>query len=189
MCVYVLAAGKSERFGSEKLLVKLNGKTMLERSTEIASWAGEPTLIAKPNFPVPEGVRSIENPDFEMGISTSVRLAVKDAVKRGCEEIVFFLADMPFIQRETVLKILSEAKSTEKPLIYPVYKGKKGFPTVVKSDAFSFLSEIEGDEGVKRVINNHPDMCLEVMVNDPWCAFDVDTPEDLKRAAAEGRSY
>jgi molybdenum cofactor cytidylyltransferase len=189
MCVYVLAAGKSERFGSEKLLARIDGKTLLERSIEIASWAGNPTVIVRPNFPAPKGVRLLINSYFEKGISTSVRLSVEDAVKRNCEEIVFFLADMPFVRKETVLKVLNEAKRTEKLLIYPVYKGKKGFPTVVKSDAFDFLNEIKGDEGFRRVINSHPDICLGVKVDDPWCVFDVDVPEDLKRAAMDGRSY
>ncbi len=188
-CIYLLAAGKSERFGKEKLLQKINGKTLLETSLNLASSFEEPVVVVKPSLKIPEGSRVVVNKNYEEGISTSVKLALKDAKSRKCDEILIFLADMPLLKRETVLEILDVSRRSDKWIIYPTYLGKKGFPTFIRREAFKFFEDLSGDEGFKKVIRDHPEICESVPVNDPGCVFDIDTPEDLKRAAKEsGRS-
>ncbi len=182
-CIYVLAAGKSERFGKEKLLQKISGKTILEIVLDFASSFGDPVVIVKPSLKIPKGFRFIVNKDYRKGISSSVKLALKDAGRRNCSEILIFLADMPLLKEETVLKILNTSRSSSRWIIYPLYYGKKGFPTLVKKEAFEFFDDLSGDEGFKKVIRKHPEICEGVPVNDPGCVFDIDTPEDLKRAA------
>ncbi len=182
ICTYVLAAGKSERFGKEKLLQKINGKTLLEISLNLASLFGDPTVVVKPSLEVPEGFRAVVNENYKEGISTSVKLALKDARNRNCDMLIF-LADMPLLKKETVLRILDVSERSDKWIIYPTYLGRKGFPTLIRRKAFNFLDDLSGDEGFKKVIREHPEICESVPVNDPGCVFDIDTPEDLKRAA------
>ena len=186
-CVYVLAAGSSKRFGRDKLLEEIDGMRMIDRVIHLAKAAGDPTLIVRPGFP-DLNVRTLVNSNHEEGLASSVRLAVEDAKKRGCKTVVFFLGDMPFISEETVRLVLERAEKSKKLIVFPERAGKKGFPTVVKEGAFKFLEELKGDEGFRRVIKNHPEICESVEVEDEWCVFDVDTPADLKRAARSGRS-
>ena len=102
---------------------------------------------------------------------------------------MIFLADMPLLKKETVLRILAESKRSGKLIVFPVYDKKKGFPTLIKKEAFKFFDDLFGDEGFKKVIREHPEICKSVSVDDPGCIFDIDTPEDLKRAAKHfGRS-
>ena len=186
-CVYILAAGSSKRFGRDKLLEKIEGMRIIDRVIRLAEIAGSPTLIVRPDFP-DLGVRKLINPNHEKGISSSVKVAIEDAKERGCKMVVFFLGDMPLISEETVKLVLKKAEESNKLIVFPEYGEKKGFPTVVKEEAFEFLEELEGDEGFRRVIKNHPEICESVVVKDKWCVFDVDTPDDLKRAAHMGRS-
>ncbi len=188
-CIYVLAAGKSERFGKEKLLQKISGKTILEIVLKLVSSFGDPVVIVKPSLEIPKDFRFIVNEDYRNGISSSVKLALKDARDRKCDEILIFLADMPLLKRETVLKVLNASKSSSRWIIYPLYGGKKGFPTLIKKEAFKFFYDLSGDEGFKKVIRKHSEVCEGISVNDPGCVFDIDTPEDLEKAAQHlGRS-
>ncbi len=180
-CVYVLAAGKSERFGTDKLLKRVGDKTILEMSLDVAKTVGDVTLIVRPGFQTPGGFRILVNRKFEEGISSSVRLALEDAKRRRkCDEVVFFLGDMPLISPRTVDLVLKVAEKSHALVVFPVFKGKKGFPTVVKRGAFELLNELKGDEGFRKIIRRHPEICEGVEVDDGGCIFDVDTAEDFR---------
>ena len=133
-----------------------------------------------------QGFEILINENFKEGIASSVRKAVEFSKKREAEEIAIFLGDMPFLKEKTVYKVIHF--ETDKPIIAPLYKGIKGFPTIVKSDIFDEVLKLKGDIGIRKLIRERPDLVQFVEVNDPSVIRDIDEPMDIKRGSFKGAS-
>ena len=179
VCCAILASGESKRYGRDKLKEKINGKTLLELVVDIARKFGEVFVISKNTLKLDVDV--ILNMHYKEGISQSVSIALSEAQKRQCDYLLIFLGDMPFIKDECVKKILEAAARTNKLVLYP-YSDKygKGFPTLIKREAFHFKKNLYGDKGFKQIINKYPQLVEKVYIEEPGCFMDVDKPEDLK---------
>src|SRR5262245_5028009 len=100
----VLAAGASTRMGSNKLLLRLGGTTLLPRAVRAALEAGlDPVIVVlgrdaeRARAEISDlACRPVENTDFESGIHTSLRAGI-DALPPGTDAAVVLLADMPFV--------------------------------------------------------------------------------------------
>ncbi len=179
VCSAVLAAGASSRFGSDKLEVKIGEKTVLERVVETARRFGETILVTRKPRNIP-GTIEVINPNWEQGISTSVKLAVAKAGQIGCDFLLIFLGDMPFLKEECASRIVEEAmKDNSKLIVYPALGDKKGFPTLLKKEGFELAESVTGDAGLRQLIERYPSLCLSVTLPIDECYKDVDRPEDI----------
>ncbi len=158
---------------------------MLQRVLEIAKGFGDTAVVVKPGYEDElkgvdlSGVTVILNPHWRRGISTSVRLGLKHAKEGGYDSVVVFLGDMPFLREETVEEILRRSESSGASVLYPVYKGRKGFPTLIKREFFEKVESLSGDVGFRAIIESHPGSCEAGEVDDPGCVLDIDRPEDV----------
>ena len=179
VCCAVLASGESRRYGRDKLKERINGRTFLERVVEVAKGFGKVFVISKEMVNLDVDV--ILNKLYKEGISKSVSLALEESQKRMCDYLLIFLGDMPFIREECAKKVLEAAAKTDRLILYP-YSEKfgKGFPTLIKKEAFHFKKDLRGDKGFKQIIYTHPEIVEEVYIDEPGCFTDIDRPEDLK---------
>ena len=191
--VILLAAGRSTRFGSCKPLAKLpDGETLVSRCYNTF----EPhcdKLICVVGDEFPELTDYLDERDFETvyssraceGMAYSIRSGIESLI--DCDGWLIALADMPFIQSETIEKIIAEfryALSQKKPvIIQPVFDdtdSKPGHPVGFSSHFVNLLLELEGDSGARAVIKSHPEALIKVRVNDRGVILDADTPQQLK---------
>ena len=182
LCSCVLAAGGSERFGREKLLEILEGKPLILHSIKTASFLEDVILIVRSNLnlpKIPSSVDVVKNPGWKEGMASSVRICVKRAMEKGCDGVFVFLGDMPAISKECIDVVLKNLKKGK--IIYPVRKGKKGFPTFISKEVFEEVLKLSGDVGVSSIIKEHKEWCFEVEVSSEGCFADVDNPKDLER--------
>jgi len=178
ICCTVLASGESKRYGKDKLSEKVNGRTILEAVVEVAKRFGDVFVISKKSVKLEADV--ILNRFYKEGISRSVSLALEEAQRRCCDYLLIFLADMPFVRDECARKVLEAADKTDKLILYP-YSEKfgKGFPTLIKKEAFHFKNNLHGDMGLKQIIYKYPEIVEKVYIDTPECFIDIDKPEDL----------
>jgi molybdenum cofactor cytidylyltransferase len=123
----------------------------------------------------------LTNENYREGLSSSIKVLLKKSIESGVSGIFLFLADMPFIEPETIAEVLREASAHDEMIIRPVYQKKPGFPLFYPSSLFIEGLGIEGDRGLKNVIAKHPEMCRFILTERPGCTKDVDLPEDLER--------
>ena len=131
-CV-MLAAGESQRMGTWKLFLPLEGKPLIEHSVGGALEAcGRVILVTGHRndelerlFSGVTGVTAVHNPAYREGMFSSIRTGVAQV-----ETQRFFIAlgDMPSVGKEVYETLLSYENV---PAVIPKYRGKKGHPVLL----------------------------------------------------------
>ncbi|WP_456400256.1 nucleotidyltransferase family protein [Mesoaciditoga sp.] len=182
ICIAMLAAGMSRRFGKQKLEYPYNGKPILQWTLDkVRNYNVRKLLIFSKELDLSrfdlKDFEIVENKAPQNGLSSSVKLAISRCMKS--KGVLFFLGDMPEIKLESIEKTILLG---EKNLIaFPNFNGIKGFPVFLPSKYFSEALKISGDVGLRKLIKAH--MNDVASFEDDWsCVFDVDTVKDLKDA-------
>ena len=180
----LLASGYSRRMGENKLLLKYRGKSLIEHTIETIKKCGfsEMILVAREDEIVEignrYGLKVIKNENAIKGISESIKLGVRNA--KETEGYMFFMADQPFLDVDTVRGLKNEFSENVDFIIVPRCEGKRGspvtFPYIFKED---FL-HLVGDVGGKVIINKNLDKVKFVEVEDSTKLFDVDNIENYE---------
>lgn len=183
----VLAAGSSTRLGRNKLLLSLDGESLVRRAAKAALEAGlEPVVVvlgheadrvAQELSGLP--VETVVNPDHARGVNTSLRAGVA-GVPGEAAAVVVLLADMPLVTAAMVARLVDEHRRTRAPLVVSDYGGVHAPPTLYARPLFPELGGPEGDGCGKRVVRQHADEAVRVSWP-PDRLADVDREEDWER--------
>lgn len=177
----ILAAGASRRFGSAKPLAPIGAGTMLGAVVAVAAKAGLHPIIAvvPPGMPVPAGAVPELNEDPTAGMSRSLRLGLAAVPPESTDAAVILLGDQPTVDPSVIRRLLVE--SGDAPVVAAWADGRFGPPVLIRRTAFGLADEADGDEGLRRVLDAHPELVVKVPVGAH--APDVDVPADLERIA------
>jgi molybdenum cofactor cytidylyltransferase len=190
----VMAAGASSRMGVHKLLLELNGESLVRRVVrqileadgffEVLVVTGrEPENIQAALTGLP--VRFVQNDAYLEGIGTSFRAAI-NTLEPDITGAMFALADQVFVSSNLYAKLLEHFVSTdlEQPRIvaaqYPTDEGLVIAPPHIFSQHFFALLGTQGN-GAKPLIekNKNQTTLLEFPAQ---ALFDIDEPSDLEKA-------
>lgn len=191
----VLAAGRSARMGSNKMLADLDGRPLLRVTVEnlIASAADEVVVVTghEPDRVVAVlnglNVRTVHNRQYADGMSTSLRLGIEAAGL--ADAVVVCLGDMPRVKPGVIDRMIAAFNPVEhRSIVVPVHQGRMGNPVLWGAEHFARLNALEGDKGAKTLIGVLKNEAIEIEA-DGGVLMDADTPEALlalKSAAAPG---
>lgn len=179
-CV-ILAAGFSSRMGSWKPVMKLQGKSLIQRSIDNAS-AHSDRIIVAGGYRFDELVIHladyprlllVENRNFEKGMMTSLKAAIPHI-----QTDYFFvtLADMPFISPETFRNLENHACGD---VLFPVTGGRRGHPVLFSRNLTGDILASDDDAPIRQLLLKKD--ARELEVNDPGILLDIDTPGDYNR--------
>jgi molybdenum cofactor cytidylyltransferase len=183
LAAIVLTGGKSERMGSPKALLRFKGRTFLEHILAAIRDAGiEQTAIVVGHhrdeiagaFP---GLPLVFNPDYEQGMSTSVKAGVR-ALPAGIDGAGVFLVDHPLIDVSTI-KLLSD-RLRPGCILLPSHAGRRGHPVFFSADLFGEILSLGPDEGLNTVVRRDPARVITLAVSNPGVLADIDTPEQFE---------
>lgn len=184
----ILAAGKSTRFGSNKLLYKLDDETMIERVVRqgLESKAQEVVVVVGYDaMKITETLKDlsckiVHNPSFERGQSSSVITGVK-FVREHAKAVMILPGDVASVRVEHINKVINEYNSTESAIVVVSYQKKMGHPILIDSELFDEILNIrEGTFGLKEIISKHRSQIKMVEVGSEEVLFDVDIHDDLR---------
>jgi len=184
----ILAAGKSERMGFCKQLLKIRGKTLIEIVLETAKKSKLDEIIVVLGYKAEliekvlrdyTGIKKIFNPHFQEGLSSSLKsgLAALDSSSRAA---IFILADQPLLKKSTIDALIDAHAKKHSLLVAPVYKGIRGNPVLVDRRLFTEILKLKGDVGARHILQKFKNDVLLVNVNDPGVVLDIDTVLDYK---------
>lgn len=147
-----LAAGNSTRFGSNKLLYRLNGKCMYRYGLEVVVALWQKGLLdtivivtqyeeiiydIEAHFPY---MKTVNNPHPEAGISGSIRLGVEKLIElegkcgktgsRKREGCMFAVADQPYLTRESLENMVETWEVSKKGILVSENAGRMGNPVI-----------------------------------------------------------
>ncbi len=184
----VLAAGTSSRMGEPKQLLKVGTTTLLEAVLEKVTSSNVDEVIVVLGSSANRVLRRtalgksrvVLNKEFRTGMSGSLKAGVK-AVSPESDAVLVVLADQPLLSEKTLNSMIETYVRTRSPIIAPRFHRRRGNPILFDRSLFLELQSLTGDRGAKSVVERHPDLLLEVPVEDEGVVFDIDTKEDYKK--------
>ena len=128
----VPAAGMSTRLGRNKLLLPFKGQPLIAHAVDtlMASEVDEIIVVLGHEADqvrgaiAGKGVRFVENPDYRLGLSTSVRAGFA-AVPVQTTGIMIYLADQPLLEAGEVdflIQAFAEAGNINKNIVVPFFR-------------------------------------------------------------------
>lgn len=131
-------------------------------------------------------VKCVYNPLAESGISSSIQTGLHCLLQQSLSDnkyldfIIVCLADMPHVQSATISQLANtRTNNTAHEFIVPVFLGQRGNPVLIGHAFFDAINTLTGDVGARRLIQQHPESTLELVVADAGVIKDYDVPSDL----------
>jgi molybdenum cofactor cytidylyltransferase len=197
----LLAAGRGERFGGDKLLAKA-------RSTAGAGAPGLPELgeecigvVACRHLlaAVPKAIAVVRPDDAALAAALGAAgaqivrcanasdgmgasLACGVAAAGDAAGWIVALADMPWVLPSTIARVAA-AVADGAPVAAPFHDGRRGHPVGFSRACYERLAALKGDEGAKTIVTAYADELAHIDVDDPGTLRDVDTTADLEKLA------
>ncbi len=187
----LLAAGSSERMGTQKALLPWGGATLLAyQLQQLAAVDAVREIIVVTGYaaerlaPIVEGApraRVAYNPEFESGKASSVRCGIA-AIDDTPGAALLLAVDQP--RPAALLRTLVRAHAAAgAPITAPVFEGRRGHPLIFDASLLPELAAIdEATLGVRAVVQRHAGSINDVAVDDPSACIDLNTREDVERA-------
>ncbi|MCL4334013.1 MAG: nucleotidyltransferase family protein [Candidatus Thermoplasmatota archaeon] len=179
----ILAAGKSSRFGSNKLVTKLGGKPVIEWSIDSLSKVEFRRILIVTNglkeaysFRY-EGIENIVNERFQEGIGTSIARATGE-LKDEVDAILFLLGDQPLVGPDNIEKLVKQFLNDPRKVAAFSVGGKVRNPMIFPSGFFKDLLCLSGDNGAREIAVTHEDSVAKIEI-DPALLSDIDVVEDI----------
>lgn len=200
----ILAAGSSSRMGQgrHKLLLPLGKQPVLAHVLEAAlASQARPIIVVLGHeaervsqsiaiYTKHPEVMLVENADYRQGMSTSLRVGIQrimhdEDLAHTITGALVLLGDQPLMTARIMDALLATRRTTQKRIIAPLYAGKRGNPVLFDASLFAELSAVSGDEGGRRVIEQHRQDVTTVELGDAVASYDVDTWEAYEQVVAE----
>ncbi|WP_130806292.1 nucleotidyltransferase family protein [Senegalia massiliensis] len=187
----IMVSGFSKRMTCDKLFLKVNSETLIERTIKKVKGSEVDDIIIIyrdkriKDIAKNQGIISIYNNNAEKGQSESIKLGIKEADERT-KGFIFFVGDQPFLSIEVINKIIIEFKKKTEKIIIPLYNGKRGNPIIFPAYLKKELLLINGDIGGREVIKDNFDIVNYIKIHDKYLGIDIDTIEDYKKIIDKG---
>jgi molybdenum cofactor cytidylyltransferase len=157
VCIVVLAAGRSERFGTAKLLAEFRGKPLLHHALSAAQGACPGNVCLVVGHDSDEISRAaagladtvITNKDFASGIGSSIACGVR-ACRDQADAILITLADQPLVSSSHLFELLNRWTGKQNEIIASRYSGISGPPVIFASALFDELEDLHGEATTPR---------------------------------------
>jgi len=181
----VLAAGESKRMGMPKALLQFGGATFLEQIVSVLQQSevdGVTVVLGAQAARIRAstdlaGVDVVVNEDYRKGQLSSLVAGLKSRPFQT-EAILVCLVDNPLVTGAIVNRVVRAFHETGKPIVIPVFKGRRGHPALFARAMFDELLNAPADEGARYVVRSHKDQVFEVDIPEPAILARIDTPED-----------
>ena len=185
----------STRLGRNKLLLPFKGQPLIAHAVDtlLASAVDEIIVVLGHEADQVRAaigakrVRFVENPDYQQGLSASVRAGFA-AIPSRTSAILIYLADQPLLEPGEVdflIRAFTEAGKAGKTMLVPFFPAQRGNPVIVSSTYQKSIIGIAGDTGCRRVIKQNPDQVLTVEMQTDHVVRDIDTMEDYQKLVTE----
>ena len=171
--VLVLASGRGARFAASggavyKLRAPLGAKTVLEHTLDAVRASGLPWHLEDAGHP---------------GMGDSIAAAVRATAQ--APGWLVLPGDLPLIRPDTLRTMAAALADPDCAVAMPVCQGERGHPVGFAAVCLPSLLALTGEQGAARVVREQAQQgrVRQVEVDDEGTVTDIDTVQDLERAA------
>jgi molybdenum cofactor cytidylyltransferase len=175
----ILAAGLSSRAGTNKLILDVHGKTVIEKCI-LSMYDLCSRIVVIGGYRI-EDIKEIisEYPKVELIYNDDYLEGMFSSIKKGLINIEgtrFFLipGDYAAINKKTYEKILT----IDKDIVIPLYNKRRGHPLLMKSHLIKEILKDDSCKTLRDFINKN--VVSFVDVDDGGILMDIDTMEDYE---------
>ncbi|MDP8023154.1 MAG: nucleotidyltransferase family protein [Conexivisphaerales archaeon] len=182
----VLAAGESTRFGENKLLYKIEGRSIIRRVVQECSLENFKTVVVI-GHEKDRIIRELEglnvffviNPEYKNGgMSSSIRIGVSSV--KPSKAYLITPGDMPYLQRWICEKIIDFYMKSGAKIVVPSYEGKGGHPILFDASLREELLAInEATKGLKGILSKHTNDVSKFEIGTSRVLIDIDYKKDI----------
>jgi len=175
----VLAAGTASRMGETKQLLELDGKPLVQHVVDAAAAADLDEIVVvlgheagrvREALKLPENARTVENPDYPQGQSTSLATGLA-AAHPSSEAALVLLGDQPDIPAKVLRELIAAWRESGARILRGRFRNAPG-PALLSREVWGEISRLTGDTGARELIAAHPHWVQEL-------AFESDAPPDV----------
>lgn len=185
--ILILAAGNSSRLGQTKQLLMHKGSSLLNRTIEecVKSKIGDITVVLGAKHEsikqqiIADNMNVVFNPNWQNGMGASLAFGLQSIDTKKLDGLLIVLTDQIYFESKVLKQILIKQKETNAPIVISRYQDGAGPPSFFESSLFDEISQLNGDQGAKSIVQKYKD---EVAYVDFHLGdIDVDVPADLSR--------
>jgi molybdenum cofactor cytidylyltransferase len=126
------------------------------------------------------GASLLVNPDPARGQFSSLRMGLQEVLNRGRDAAIITLVDRPPIRPETLATLeaaFENATARRKWAVIPEYQGRHGHPILASRALLEAFLRAPESSNAQAVEHAHQSEIEYIAVDDPFAAFNIDTPE------------
>lgn len=184
--IVVLAAGRSSRYGENKLLADIEGSPMFRHIFEALKEFSMCVKVVSTRFPQimeeakKQGIAVTENHHPERGIAYSLQCGLKKCLeqKPDVKNIIFVVGDQPYLTAKTLRRLMEVSIHAPGKIICAGTCGRPGNPVLWDRKYFQKLLELQGDTGGRQIIKKCPDEVIICETAEKEL-YDIDQKTDI----------
>jgi molybdenum cofactor cytidylyltransferase len=179
--------------GTTKQLLRLDDRPLLQhaldhvracRASEIILVLGSAAESIRREIDT-QNVRVVINLNYQQGMGTSLKAGLLAVDPRAAAALIV-LADQPFVQPETLDRLMAEHQASGAQIVIPTYRGFRGNPVLLDRSVFAELMNLDGDMGCRAIFGDHPEGIVKVPVDDAGILLDIDQKSDFEALCSAG---
>ncbi|MDF1573032.1 MAG: XdhC family protein [Bacteroidales bacterium] len=183
----ILAAGESRRMGKPKMLLPYGDSTIigtvvrnalnaLSDHVRVVLGAGAETVqenIADLH------VEKVLNQEYSDGMLSSVQAGIR-SLPGATTAVMILLGDQPMISSETMDRLITRYRQSEKDIVVASVDGKRGHPMIFSTKYVPEILAYGPGNTLRDLTGNHPGEVEELETGKPEILRDIDTIQDYK---------
>ncbi|AGC60704.1 MULTISPECIES: nucleotidyltransferase family protein [Mycobacterium ulcerans group] len=171
----LLAAGAGRRYGKPKVLVEGWLETAVA-ALRGGGCADVVVVLGAAPAAVPSGVTAVTAPDWQQGLSASVRAGLVQADRMKADYAVLHVIDTPDVDAAVVARVVGRALGSSSGLARAYFGDRPGHPVVIARRHWpEILARMTGDHGAAAYLAARRDVenvdCLDLA-----SGSDIDRP-------------
>lgn len=189
LAAVILSGGASSRMGSPKALLPFQGRPFLEHLLDVTTRPEigvRRVVLGAQAEPIAKAVNLkadeiVINHEWEKGQLSSIQAALR-SLPAGTDGILLCLIDHPLISGALVQELIEQFYKTKKPIVLPVYQGRRGHPVIFSASLYDELLRAPLETGARAVVWAHAGEVEELSTNEEGCVLNLNDPDTMNKA-------